>query len=170
MITTGYYPSLDFRSASSSTQVSGLTQAWPTTAGATSNGDADPATPSDCQSGLIAGALQTLQETSNREVADKARDILLTIQEAIEMLEAPRHDLDYLPRLYADNVEDGSVLLEWIFPDFRIGFSVEPDPEESSWQLASGERLGTIAAFGYTRGINLRKLVWWLLGFVIPNS
>ena len=34
-------------------------------------------------------------------------------------------DLIYLPRLNAFNLEDGSVLIEWKFNDFRIGFGVE---------------------------------------------
>ena len=38
-----------------------------------------------------------------------------------------------LPPLSAAFLEDGSVLLEWTFPDRRLGFTLEPEAEASGW-------------------------------------
>jgi hypothetical protein len=56
-----------------------------------------------------------------------------------------RSDLTDIPPICAHLSEDGSVLLEWIFSDFRIGFNIEPNPDESGWHLISNKRLGEIA-------------------------
>ena len=33
--------------------------------------------------------------------------------------------------------EDGSVLVEWIFPGVRIGLNIEKDKKESGWHVVS---------------------------------
>lgn len=40
---------------------------------------------------------------------------------------------DSLPPLRLSELEDGSVLLEWTFKDRRLGFTFEPDPNDSGW-------------------------------------
>lgn len=71
-----------------------------------------------------------------------------------------------IPYLHAATPEDGSVLFEWIFKDYRIGFHIEPNPQESSWSLVTKENLGEIIASGSITDIDLRKLVSWLLYFI----
>lgn len=34
-------------------------------------------------------------------------------------------------------VDDGSILIEWIYSSFRIGFSVEKNEQDSFWYLVS---------------------------------
>ena len=72
-----------------------------------------------------------------------------------------------IPYLHAATPEDGSVLFEWISKDYRIGFHIEPNPQESSWSLVTKESLGEIIAYGSITDIDLRKLVSWLLYFII---
>jgi len=38
-------------------------------------------------------------------------------------------------------LEDGSLLIEWIFPDYRFGFSLENNLNESSYYFVSNELL-----------------------------
>jgi len=45
--------------------------------------------------------------------------------------------------------DDGSILVEWISSDFRIGFSIESILSDSSWYVISNSTLGDICESGY---------------------
>lgn len=104
------------------------------------------------------------------QVSAKAQDILRIIQEMIELFQRRGFELDHLPPLHASAGADGSIMVEWAFSDFRIGLSVDPVPDDSSWYLVSSESLGAIAASGYLSGIELQKLLLWLVSFAVSNS
>lgn len=113
---------------------------------------------------IIAPALKAIREAKDKQLAEKARQLLLKLLELVgrfRMLSAP---------LRAFNADDGSILIEWIFHNFRIGFTIEPKQEESGWYLVSNKELGEIHAYGYLSGMDNRKLLAWLFGFVMTNS
>jgi hypothetical protein len=118
-------------------------------------------------SSLVKQAWSVTRQTENGQVAYEARKLLQTIQEIIDSLEQVGVGLGFLPPLQAFNVDDGSVLIEWIFKDFRMGFTVEPNPEDSGWYLVSNRNLGEIGASGYTSNVDTKKLILWLLIFQI---
>ena len=61
------------------------------------------------------------------------------------------------------------MLIEWIFENFRVGFTIEKNSEESGWYLVSGKNLGQINAYGNLNKADDEKLLSWLLVFVISN-
>lgn len=75
-----------------------------------------------------------------------------------------------LPPLKFRWLEDNSALIEWIFKDFRIGFSIEPDIEESGWYLVSNNNLQEISASGVLQFETLEFLIINLLNFASANS
>jgi len=119
---------------------------------------------------LIRPAWNAIRQTRNQTNAEVARKILLVIQETIIDFQHLKFDLGYLPQLHAFNVDDGSVLIEWIFDDFRIGFSIESEPKESSWYLVSNTNSGEMAASGYISRVDIKTLALWLINFVIYHS
>jgi hypothetical protein len=119
---------------------------------------------------LLAPARETLRQTEYGRLAREGEELLSIIENRIRVYQQYRPDLDTLPPVRAFNVEDGSVLIEWTFDDFRIGFTLEPDPEDSGWYLVSTERLGEIAASGSTFHVDIEKLVGWLFGFIGANA
>ena len=119
---------------------------------------------------LIRPAWKAVWLTENQEIANEARRVLLVIQETITTFQHFRFDLSYLPELRAFNVDDGSILIEWIFDDFRVGFSIGPDMQESSWYLVSSKNLGEISASGYIPKTDIKDLILWLINFVISHS
>jgi hypothetical protein len=119
---------------------------------------------------LIRSAWDVIRQTKNHAIADEARKILLVIQDTITAFHNFKLDLGYLPPLRAFNVDDGSVLLEWIFEDYRIGFSIESELQISSWYLVSNTNLGEIGASGYLSRVDIQSLILWLLNFVISHS
>jgi hypothetical protein len=119
---------------------------------------------------LIRPAWNVIRQTENQAIAGEARKVLLAIQETITTFQHFGFDLGYLLSLRAFNVDDGAVLIEWIFDDFRIGFSIEPALQDSSWYLVSNTKLGEISASGYISRINIKALILWLINFVISHS
>lgn len=115
-------------------------------------------------------AWKVTQQAEDEKVADQARGILLIIEEIISA--SPNFKPDDLPYLRASEAEDGSMLIEWIFDDFRIGFSIEPTSDKSSWYVVSNSRLGEISACGYIPQSESHNtsLILWLFNFVILYS
>ena len=119
---------------------------------------------------LIDRALEPLRENENPEISARARETLKSIQEKIDTLIKYKIDILYLPKIRAFNVDDGSILLEWIFEDFRIGFSIEPIDAESSWYLVTSQKYGEISASGYISDINFKNIILWLINFIMVNT
>jgi hypothetical protein len=119
---------------------------------------------------LIDAVFHTICQVKNQQVRDQAVKLLAPIQEMFRALQQSGVDLSYLPPLRATNVDDRSVLIEWVFADFRVGFSIEPNPDNSSWYLVSDKRLDEVSAFGYLSNANLEKTVSQLFGFVLANA
>jgi len=119
---------------------------------------------------IVKQARAKLRQIDSQAIAKEADRLLSTIQEAMASFQRPGFDLDRLPPLQVFLVEDGSVLVEWIFEDFRIGFGLDPNPEDSSWYLVATERLGQINAYGRMFGVCLEKLVAWLMRFALSQS
>ena len=113
--------------------------------------------------------MSVIRENPNLEIVKEAKNILLTIKEIIFLYRFLGFDLNYLPCLYARNVDDGSLLIEWIFSDFRIGFSIEPILKDSSWHLVSKENLGAISASGYISSESRNSIIQWLISFILSN-
>lgn len=137
----------------------------------TYNGRLDLRLPSLSVQNLITPAWNAVGQVEDQRVADEARNILLMIEKTILISQSRGVDLEHLPQLHAFDVQDGSILVEWIFDDFRIGFSMEPIPTESSWYLVSNARLGDISV---ARNIsqeefNTQNLMLKLLAFVISH-
>ena len=121
---------------------------------------------------LITPAWGTIRQAKDEKVADEARRILSIIAKTILIFQRREVDLEHLPQLHAFDVQDGSILIEWIFDDFRVGFSIEPVPTESSWYLVSNAKLGYIGTSGDISQdeSETQNLMLELLTFVISHS
>lgn len=120
---------------------------------------------------LLEPAWDVIQRTENEDVAREAKNLLSKIESKItSFLQKDYRDISYLPPLRAFNVDDGSVLLEWIFEDFRLGFSIEPNFQDSGWYLVAKRSLGEISASGYMSNDSFDKQIHWLLDFVFVYS
>jgi len=75
-----------------------------------------------------------------------------------------------LPSLIINLLEDGSVLIEWGFKDFKIGFSFELNDEESSWYIVTNEKFQDANASGRLLYNSCKDLLLSLLRFVASNT
>jgi hypothetical protein len=108
--------------------------------------------------GLATSARRLVQGFANKAMAKMADKILDELCNALIDIDSRK-----LPPIRAFEPEDGSLLIEWIFPHHRLGFSIEPDEQESGWFLVSDKSAHRIAASGFLVGEDIRRRVNWLL-------
>ena len=125
---------------------------------------------SPAESRLIKPAMETLKAAKNKEVSKEAEKILLLIKETVSSFQQLSFDLTFLPSIRAFENEDGSILIEWIFKNYRIGFGIEVNPSDSGWYLVTKRELGEISASGYTSNTDTRNIILWLLNFINAHS
>ncbi|MHB8336514.1 MAG: hypothetical protein ACYDEE_03760 [Ignavibacteriaceae bacterium] len=82
----------------------------------------------------------------------KFQNILLTIKDRINFSGS-------LPPLTIEVGDDGSVLIEWIFKDFRMGFAFEENEQESSWYFLSNQKFGNIDISGSFINTDIYKIL-----------
>jgi hypothetical protein len=111
-------------------------------------------------------AREFLKSVQNRDHVVNADKILAIVQSEIIKSQLQIK----LPKISAFLGENGALLLEWIFNDFRIGFNFEVNENESGWYMASKPSTGGIVASGLLSGINLQGLIAWLVFFAISRS
>jgi len=114
---------------------------------------------------IDASVLEAISNSDHEIVKMQALKVVGNISEVISLFDNLGVDVEGLPPLRGYNPKDGSILLEWDSPDFRIGFSLEPDEKESSWYLVSPKNLGGISASGFISPGKFSLLVCWLLYF-----
>lgn len=93
----------------------------------------------------VQSAEAVLVHIRNPSVAEQARRILAIIRAMVLRVQEDPEKPTAIPPVSAHLSEDESVVFEWIFPDFRIGFNIESNPDDSGWHLISNKRLGEIA-------------------------
>ncbi|SRR6266545_645505 len=121
------------------------------------------------ESRLIRSALETIKTEPNKEVVNEAKKFLFLLQETVSSLQQLNFDLSFIQPIQAFISEDNTIILEWIFKNYRIGFSIEENSNESGWYLVSKRELGEISASGYLDP-NTKNIILWLINFVISHS
>lgn len=105
---------------------------------------------------------KALDEVEDINILRTANRILSIISQAIDR----QDEFSGFKPIYGFSGEDGSFLIEWIYEDFRVGFSIESDQKDSSWYLVSRENVGGIRASGFLDTLNLGKIINWLFVFI----
>jgi hypothetical protein len=121
------------------------------------------------ESRLIKSALETIKTAPDQDIANEARKFLVLLQETVSSLQQLNFDLAFIQPIQAFISENNTIILEWIFKNYRIGFSFEENSHESGWYLVSKRELGEISASGYLNP-NIKNIVLWLINFVIAHS
>lgn len=106
----------------------------------------------------------------NGRLSETIKEILQLVVETLEAYKERTSELPELPTLYASEDEDGSVLLEWIDDDFRVGFGIGPSLEESSWYVVTSKNLDSKNASALLNPDYLKATVFSLVDFVLSHS
>jgi len=115
---------------------------------------------------LTQEARNLVDSLSDKQVAKEAIKVLNKLEERLGIVSY----IYDLPPIRASEGDDGSLLISWVYPHFRIGISIEPDIQESGWYLVSDASAGHIHASGLLNAINLDALVSFLVYIGINND
>ena len=119
---------------------------------------------------VLANAPDTIRRIADPE---KRRDVvtfLLSIQNALLTNRFILDRIGTFSPLRINLNEDDSILIEWIFRDFRIGFSLETDRSQSNWYLVSNQNLNQVDLSGLLSSQDIEELLTSLIAFVISNT
>ena len=119
---------------------------------------------STSQNTLTQLARNDLSKLENKRIKNQATLILNIIE---NQLKGYAHTT--LPPIRVADLDDGSIIIEWIFENFRMGFNLDSDPEKSGYFLVSKETVGGIRSSGYLRGLKIESIVQSLMTIVLSN-
>ena len=72
--------------------------------------------------------------------------------------------------LHSSVLPDGALIIQWATPQFRLGFNLEENEEDSSWVLVTAPELGGNVSSGSLRDDEIRNIVFGMTRFVAENS
>jgi heat shock protein HspQ len=79
-------------------------------------------------------------------------------------------ELSHLPQIHLNFEDDGTILIEWLFFGFNIGFTIESEITQSSWYLVSNEKLDYETASGFLNTNNIEGVLDDLFNFILKNT
>lgn len=111
---------------------------------------------------------EILPEIGNPSIVEQTESLLSAIHWMIQQTSIRTEGSNDIPPLRGHIEDDGSVLLEWIFPDFRMGFNIEPSPGDSGWHLVMNKKRGNFTASGpLTDKLNI---LLTLVSLIVSNT
>jgi hypothetical protein len=121
-------------------------------------------------SNILRQSWELVYNLKDSNVAIPSQKLLSTIQNTLYNMQQYQFDLSFIPNLQGKILDDNAILFEFICRDFRVGFVIEPNIEDSNWYLVTSKKLGENSHSGYLYATDLRYLVTHLLQFIIANS
>ncbi len=119
---------------------------------------------------ILSNSMEIINKITDETQKQKIIAIVSTFEEIVVSLKSKLEEMNLsLPPLYFSlNEEDNSILIEWIFYNFRIGISVEKDTTKSFWYLVSREVVDKNLS-GDLKEYNLFDLILSLFQYVLNN-
>lgn len=119
---------------------------------------------STSQNNLTLSARKALNDATNRDVSEQGIKILDELENQLQY-----YDTSGFPSIQAAELEDGRLILEWVFDNFRVGFNLELSADESGYFLVSDKNAGEIRTSSYLKGLKLSSIIQSALILVINN-
>jgi hypothetical protein len=118
---------------------------------------------------IIKEAVANLEQIENAEMKELILMIFgkLSMKIRLSELTSKTH---YLPPIRLFKMEDESILIEWMFHNFRIGFSVEEDINESSWYFISNKNMEDQGQAGFVREVDIDILLDKFVTYIAINT
>jgi len=109
-----------------------------------------------------------IHQLHNESVRKQVSDLLDIIKNNLMIaLDMPIR----LPKISLTKLEDDSALIEWNFENFRFGFSLEPEENESYFYVINmDERKKYFKSESYPLGTNREKILSNIICFVVENT
>lgn len=115
---------------------------------------------------VFSSVFNVIREIDNSDLQNK---LLLFISEFMMILNQVRGSSNVFPSFILKN-DDDSLFLEWVFKDFRVGFTFCEDDNESMWFLVSNRNLEELSVSGDLNPSNYREIIIKILDFAFRNT
>jgi hypothetical protein len=115
-------------------------------------------------------ALFVVQSLRATDIGCRAGDFITDLRGLLTTFEQAGIDVGRFPTLGAFVLDDNSLLFEWAFTDFRLGFSIEAEAQESCWYLVTMQPNGGVQASGMIDALDFEEWSRWLLYQVLLRS
>lgn len=119
---------------------------------------------------LLKEVIEGLPTLDNRQVYESTHRLFLAFQRILNVNSNVIESTRCLPPLRFHRLEDSTALIEWIFKDFRVGFTMEQDERESGWYLVSNRNLREASESGLLNMEEIDILLSRLVSFVMSNT
>jgi hypothetical protein len=114
---------------------------------------------------------ENIDKIENKDIYNFIKQFLTIFQETlISIINYFDNLSNYLPPLTLSILDDGSVLIEWIFKDFRVGFSIEPHVDESSWYMVTNQNLEEFSRSGKLELSKASNLLKEIIMITLKNT
>lgn len=84
---------------------------------------------------IVAPILEALARSRDPRVNSEVIRLVEDLVGLLSQLAKVNVNVSNLPSLYGTSLDDGSFLIEWLSPNYRVGFVVEANPDKSMWYL-----------------------------------
>ncbi|MDR0609493.1 MAG: hypothetical protein LBG58_05240 [Planctomycetaceae bacterium] len=119
---------------------------------------------------VVQNALQLAIYLRNEFVRKQTVELLNNIDTYLDEIINVSEISNRLPQIHLTEQEDDSVLAEWNFEYFRIGFSIEQEPDKSScYVLFENRTTGYFKAETCRLGTEYQEIVSKIVNFVLVN-
>lgn len=108
--------------------------------------------------------------SSDLKLNNTVIDFLNCFQEIIVLINNNQEISNNLPPLHFSTIDDDAIFIEWIFPYFRIGFSIESQIENSNWFLVTNRQYQEKAGSGLFNPAQPIEILSRLITFALNNS
>jgi hypothetical protein len=103
---------------------------------------------------LTAEARRAIRSVPNKEIAERADQLIDGIESSLS-----KYPEGNLAPLDAYELDDGSVMVEWVLDNARLGFSVKLDDKRSGWFLVTDDPASEVNSLGYLNQTDVDSLV-----------
>lgn len=119
---------------------------------------------------ILSDIKDDISNITDKLLRNKVLEIILTFQKSIIHTSKKLDNIGYLSPLKINKIDENTIIIEWIFKNFRIGFVIEIEINKSSWYIVSDANIENIDKSGLLQSYELNLLIDDLIDFVINNT
>ncbi len=120
---------------------------------------------------VLSSVSKIVASLSNSDVRNYVINVLDKINKSLQNINIQGDISNYLSKINVIEQTDLAALIEWNFKNFRVGFSIEPDLDESSFVIVSkDENKGSFFTITEKIGSEINAVIDKIVEYVINNT
>ena len=111
-----------------------------------------------------------IKALKDEQIKKMVIEFVNTFYNTLNLANKYRNISNVLPAISLNENDDDSVLLEWNFKNFRIGFQIDKEPDDSYWFLVTNKNLEEFNVSGDIRRDGIDNVIIKILKYVLENT